>query len=195
MDKLNSLFLHEAGHYVVARSLGIRVDRLFFEYDSSPSGQLYYRGVTKFLPQRIAGTEETIRYCKARIIVLMAGTVSQHLYKWEDEVRIEKQDAINSIESSDNSDFWKTRELLMMLVGLIEENVNNYDENQINDIYGRVYSEIFERTCVIVLENSLIINELVMHIHHVCNDGGTFVVNKDSLEEMPFLAGVKPTDP
>lgn len=173
MDEMTirRMAIHEAGHFVVGKKLGIRVERIFFEFvPKSIYGSPFLRGVTKQLPQKINEGAETTDYIRSRIMMLMAGSISEHLEEENGVISVDHPKAWNKLTNykgsesdpwkSSESDTWKLTELMLAYVNLTEDGVGEYSEEEINKIYHNRFEGLFSKTVDMVIENAITIGEI-----------------------------------
>ena len=147
---------HEAGHYVIARSLGFHTGDLSIELLDTSGGHLGSSEV--IMASTLTTTAEVLTFARNRVLVLYAGVLSEAMNQGE----IDNDAALMFIRDGGAMDHAKVRELVHLIRG-IEHSVPETDDEhqkQLDEIDLALWNAaadavLRERACIEAVSSSL----------------------------------------
>lgn len=175
-EVIDKIGLHEAGHFVVAKKLGVEVGETTMclidicnDYDCS---------VSMNTAQRLPEVSEIDQFLEKRIQVLFAGSMAQSLVKGKVD-----QGAVESAmkNGEGREDEQKTAELIHLLRNIRHADI--VDDNEFREAVMALFRDLWEKARVLVENEHKVISALGNHLSTSVKVGGEkYVFSKEELE-------------
>lgn len=171
---------HEAGHYVVARSLGFRTGGLSIKFIDFCGG--YRAGSDVTLPTSLSNISEVTDYLKRRVKVLYAGALAEAMI----EGVIDGEKALEYIRNGGADDYSKVRELVHIIRSIEHGLTGTDDEAQAQlDAIDRA---LWNAAANIVMEERAVIEGLANRLESEVKAVGEFYeISQAELAALPAL--------
>lgn len=174
---LDKIILHEAGHYVIARTFGFKADqiKICFLYQ----GGQYNCYVTNSTARKLPNQAEIERFLEERILILFSGTMAEAL----SEGRVDSKTASAALESEGGSnDEGKISELIHLLNNIRHANL---DDAEFKNAPLAINSRLKEKAKDMVETEQAVISKFAKELSSKVESGGEeYIFSEEEIESL-----------